>query len=167
MRMKVRGGPYVVLTLVLLLPFLGHAAEAVLTVSGEVKTPLKLSLAQVKALPTTKVTAKDPDGNSATYEGVALCEVLKRAGVPQGESLHKDALQLCVLAKAADGYKVVFALAELDPSFSDRQVLLAFSRNGTELDTKTGPFRVVIPGEKKHGRWIRQVRELEVVRVSG
>jgi hypothetical protein len=81
--------------------------------------------------------------------------------------LKKDALQLCVMAKAADGYKVVFALAELDPAFSDKQVLLAFSRNGAVLDTKTGPLRIVIPDEKKHGRWIRQVTELEVVRVKG
>jgi DMSO/TMAO reductase YedYZ molybdopterin-dependent catalytic subunit len=137
-----------------------------LTVSGEVKTPLKLSLADLKALPKTKATVKDPDGTNATYEGAALSEILKRAGAPEGESLKKDALQLCVMAKAADGYKVVFALAELDPSFSDKQVLLAFSRNGAALDTKTGPLRIVILDEKKHGRWIRQVTELEVVRVK-
>jgi hypothetical protein len=27
--------------------------------------------------------------------------------------------------EAADGYKVVFAMAELDPDFSDRQIILA------------------------------------------
>ena len=156
-----------VIALLLLAPFFSQAAEALLTVRGKVKTPLKLTLGELKALPIAKVTAKDPDGTSATYEGVALHDILRRAGVPQGESLHKDALQLCVLAKAADGYKVVFTLAELDPSFTERQVLLAYTRNGKELDAKTGPFRVVIPDEKKHGRWIRQVTELEVVRVGG
>jgi DMSO/TMAO reductase YedYZ molybdopterin-dependent catalytic subunit len=165
--MKASGGCWAVVAVLLLFPVLGRAAEGVLSVTGEVKTPLKLSLTDLKAMPTAKVTVKDPDGSTATYDGVALCEILKRAGVPQRESLHKDALQLCVLVKAADGYKVVFSLAELDPSFSDRQVLLAFRRNGAELDAKTGPFRVVVPGEKKHGRWIRQVTESEVVRVNG
>lgn len=143
-----------------------HAEDAALAVTGEVKTPLKLTLVELKAMPNAKVTSKDHDGTMAGYEGVPLHEILRRAGVPQGESLRGDALALCVLVKAADGYKVMFALAELDPLFTDRQVILAYHRDSADLDAKAGPLRLVIPVEKRHGRWVRQVTELEIVRVG-
>ncbi|WP_254448541.1 hypothetical protein [Spirosoma rhododendri] len=64
--------------------------------------------------------------------------------------------------KAADGYEVVFALAELDPDFSTRTILLADSVDGAPLADGMGPYRVVVPGEKKPARWIRQVTEMAV-----
>jgi DMSO/TMAO reductase YedYZ molybdopterin-dependent catalytic subunit len=145
-----------------------RAAEIMaLSVTGQVKTQLNLTVAELKTMPGAKANAKDYDRTTASYEGVALHEILRRAGVPQGESLRGEALGLCVLVKGADGYKVAFALAELDPLFTDRQVLLAYRRNGAELDVKAGPLRLVIPDEKRHGRWVRQVTEMEVVRVAG
>src|SRR5262245_56795914 len=151
-------------TLVLVASFV-RAQEVALTVTGKVKTPLKLTLTDLREMPVTKVSAKDHDGTTASYEGVALQEILRRAGVPQGESLRGEALSLCLLVRAADGYKVAFALAELDSLFNDRQVLLAYRRDGKPLDATAGPLRLVIPDEKRFGRWVRQVTELEVVRI--
>ena len=54
-----------------------------------------------------------------------------------------------LLIEAADGYKVLFALAELDPDFAPREIILADTRDGKPLDAKEGPFRVVVPGDKK------------------
>jgi hypothetical protein len=65
------------------------------------------------------------------------------------------------VVKAADGYRAVYALPELDPSFTDRVILLADRRNGAPLDAKA-PFRVVVPGEKHEARWVRQVTEIDV-----
>jgi DMSO/TMAO reductase YedYZ molybdopterin-dependent catalytic subunit len=144
-----------------LISFATQGQEATLSVTGEVKEPLKLTMTELEAMPTTKVTAKDHDGTTATYEGVPLQAILSRAGVPQG-----DALQLVVLVKAADGYKVALSLAELDPLFTDKQALLAYKRNGIDLDAKTGPLRLVIPEERRQARWVRRVTELEIVRAS-
>ena len=144
-----------------------RAEDSALVVKGEVETPLKLTMHELKAMPVAKVSVKDHDGSSAVYEGVPLHEILKKAGVPEGESLRGPALQLCLVVKAADNYKVVFSLAELDPLFTDKQVLLAFRRNGEALDAKAGPLRLVIPDQKRQARWVRQVTEIEVVRVSG
>src|SRR5262245_42199921 len=116
-------------------------AGADLLVRGEVKTPLQLTLKDIQSSPLIKAKAKDHSGNTAIYEGVMLAELLGRAGVPQGEAFRGNALQLCVIVKAADGYKTVFALAELDPQVTDKQVLVAFRRNGTDLDTVAGPLR--------------------------
>jgi DMSO/TMAO reductase YedYZ molybdopterin-dependent catalytic subunit len=145
---------------------LARGQEVALAVTGAVKRPLKLTLAELTEIPGTRVAAKDHDGTTASYEGVTLHEILRRAGVPQGESLRGEALSLCLLVKAADGYKVIFALAELDSLFTDRKLLLAFRREGKLLDAKTGPLRLVIRDEKRHGRWVRQVTELEIVRVG-
>jgi len=145
---------------------LAKAEDPLLAVSGEIKAPLRLTLSDLQAMPGTKVTANDHDGKTANYEGVLLSEILRRAGVPQGEALRGDALSLCVLVKAADGYQVTFAPAELDPLFTERKVLLAYRRDGASLDAKAGPLRLVIPEEKRHGRWVRQVVELEILRVG-
>jgi len=55
-------------------------------------------------------------GLETAYEGVWLTDILRQAGVPQGESLRGRALAGYVLAVAQDGYQVVFSLAELDPA---------------------------------------------------
>jgi len=44
-------------------------------------------------------------------------------------------------------------LPELDPAFTDKQVALAFLRDGKPLSEKEGPYRVIIPEEKRMARW--------------
>jgi DMSO/TMAO reductase YedYZ molybdopterin-dependent catalytic subunit len=150
-----------------LTPFVAaQAAEGVLRVRGEIKTPLSLTVAEIKSRPSATAHAKDHSGKIAAYEGVSLSAILQQAGVPLGEALRGDALQLCVVVRAADGYKAVFALAELDPAMTDKQVILAFRKDDADLDPATGPLRLVIPDEKQQARWVRQVTELEVVRVG-
>ena len=71
-----------------------------------------------------------------------------------------------LLVEAADGYRVVIALPEIDPAFTDKQVVLAFLKDGKPLDTKEGPYRIVIPDEKRMARWVRQVTMLKIVDVQ-
>jgi hypothetical protein len=71
-------------------------------------------------------------------------------------------MKLYVAVKGADGYEAVFALPELDPDFSDRIILLADRRDGQPLSAREGAFRIIVPGEKRHARWVRHVTALEV-----
>jgi DMSO/TMAO reductase YedYZ molybdopterin-dependent catalytic subunit len=151
----------------LLAAWLGRAEEAALVVRGEVKSELKLTLTDLQGLTNSTVTVTEHDGGSSSYEGVFLHQVLSRAGVPLGEGLRGEALRLCVLVKAADGYKAAFSLAELDSALTEKKVLLAFRRDGKELDAEAGPLRLMVPDEKRHSRWVRRVIELEVIRVGG
>ena len=59
-------------------------------------------------------------------------------------------------------YEVVFALPELDPDFTDRQVLLCYAKDGMPLAADEGPLRMVVPGEKRQARWVRQVTDFFV-----
>jgi hypothetical protein len=61
---------------------------------------------------------------------------------------------------------VVIALPEIDPAFTDKQFVLAFLKDGKPLDDKEGPYRIVIPDEKRMARWVRQVTKLKIVDVQ-
>jgi len=139
-------------------------SKVMLRVGGDVPQPLKLTAPEFARLPRRTVRAKDRDGKEAEFSGVPLVEVLKAGGVKFGQDLRGPALATYLVVEAADGYRAVFALPELDPAFSDRVILLADRRDGKPLAGNAGPLRVVVPGEKRHARWVRQVVALKVGR---
>ena len=136
-----------------------------LTVQTDTGKPTVLTRVDIEALPHVKVSTS-ASGASATFEGVALEAVLEKAGIEFGTSLKGSRLASCLLVGAADNYRVVIALPELDPAFSDKQVVLAFLKDGKPLDEKEGPYRIVIPDEKRMARWVRQVTMLKIVDVQ-
>jgi hypothetical protein len=95
---------------------------------------------------------------------VAVATVLQEAGVTLGKELRGRRLADCLLVEAADGYRVAFSLAEIDPTMSDGVVLLADSKDGKPLDAKEGRYRLVVPRDKRYARWVRQVVRLSVQR---
>ena len=137
----------------------GAAAQAAIEVVPADGKSLSVALT---GLPRRTVTADD-HGTRITFEGVLVRDVLAKAGVALGEKLHgPTALTSFVLATAADNYKVIFSIAELDAGFTDQIILLADRRDGKPLDANAGPLQIVVPHEKRAGRWIRQVNRLEV-----
>ena len=125
-----------------------------------------LSRADLEALPHVKVTASDHSSAPVRFEGVTLKSVLEKAGVTFGESMKGKRLSNCLLVEAVDGYRVVIALPELDPAFTDKTIVLALLRDGKPLDGKEGPYRIVIPDEKRMARWVKQVTTLKIVDVE-
>jgi hypothetical protein len=91
-----------------------------------------------------------------------LSDVLGQAGVTLGKQLRGENMSKYLLVKSGDGYEVLFSLPELDSSFSDKTVFLADQLNGQPLPAGKGPFRIIVPGEKKHARWIWEVRTLTI-----
>ena len=80
--------------------------------------------------------------------------------------MRGTAMATYVQADAADGYRVIFSLAELDTDFQDSDVIVADTMNGAPLDEKTGPFRLVAPHDKRPARWVRMLQSLTVVRIA-
>jgi hypothetical protein len=152
------------LAAVFLAPMLaaGLARGQQLTIQTDAGKPVVLERADIEALPHTKVTVGAGDV-ATTFEGVSLKAVLDKAGVGFGESLKGKRLASYLLVEAADGYRVVIALPEIDPAFTDKQTVLAFMRNGKPLDEHEGPYRIVIPDEKRMARWVKQVTTLKIV----
>ena len=140
------------------------ASEILITVGGEVERPLKLTRADLDKFPRQTVQAKDHDGKDYKYEGVALGDILQKAGIKFGDQLRGKALATYVLAEATDGYQAVYALPEFDPPSADRVIILADRRDGNALPAAAAPLQVIVPGDKTHARWVRQIKSLTIVR---
>jgi DMSO/TMAO reductase YedYZ molybdopterin-dependent catalytic subunit len=136
-----------------------------LAITGAVERPLDLQISDLQKMPHVSVEVKDHDGNLTTFEGVPLVDLLKSAGAPIGEKLRGANMASYILAEAKDGYRVVFALPELDPAFTDAKVLVAYAANGKPLPDGQGPFRIVAPQEKRPARWIRMLQRIQVVKI--
>ena len=141
------------------------ASVAELRIGGEVSTPLVLTVADLKKMPRKTLSVVNPhDNKTETHEGVLLEELLKRAGVAQGEKLRGALMATYIIAEAEDGYRVVFSLAELDSEILDSDTIVADTMNGEPLAAKQGPFRLVAPHEKRPARWVRMLKSITVVR---
>jgi DMSO/TMAO reductase YedYZ molybdopterin-dependent catalytic subunit len=139
------------------------SAPTSLQVIGKVPTPLTLSMDQLAALDHVTVTAKNHKGDPVTYRGIPLVAILKAAGMSFDKmSAARAAAGMCVVVTGADGYKVVFSVAELDPQFEDRSIILADAQDGKPLDAAHGPLQIIAPDEAAHGRWVHQVVSLTV-----
>jgi hypothetical protein len=123
---------------------------------------VSLGASDLGKLPTTEVEASDHQAKRR-YSGVLVRDILGLVGAPFGDALRGKALSLVVRITANDNYTVVFALAEFDPGFSDRSIILANQQDGQPLPDKAAPFRIVVPGDTHPARWIRQVRSVEVI----
>jgi molybdopterin-dependent oxidoreductase-like protein protein len=139
--------------------------------------PFKVAMTAdaLKGLPRKTVTVHNPHANAdETYEGVALGDLLAKYGAPLGKDLlakygaplGKDlrgpALAYYVVATGSDGYKAVYSLAEVDPSFHPGDVLVADTMDGKPLDAHTGPLRLVSTEDKRPARGVRNLVSMEL-----
>lgn len=152
--------------LVLVLALSGRAAaqDATLTLAGDIPTPTTLTIAQMKAMPRAQVTVQE-DGGPVVYEGVALTELLKRAGAPTGAELRGNNLASYLVAVARDGYQVVFSLAEVDPGLTRAVVIVADSIDGKPLFDYQGPFRIIVSNDSRPARSVRMLQRIDIVRL--
>ncbi|KAF2170513.1 hypothetical protein M409DRAFT_51544 [Zasmidium cellare ATCC 36951] len=130
-----------------------------LEIHGLVSHPYTLSLTELKALPSTKITAfhecygsplKPPTefvrrvGN-VTWTGVQLAKLLAMAEpLPEADFIWSDGLDSGTFASVeADRYQKDLPLSK---AFQD-EVLVAYEINGQPLDVRRGgPVRLVVPG---------------------
>lgn len=133
------------------------------SVSGEVITPLNLSVQDLSAYKQISHKVKDRDGKEHEFKGVALIEVFEKVGVTTGSKLRGKNLAKYVLIKAEDGYEVIYSLPEIDPEFTDQVIMLATEKDGKPLPNGEGPFRIITPNDKKQARWIREVESIKIV----
>lgn len=104
----------------------------------------------------------DVHGTKLTCKGPALADVLGRIGAPRGKDLNGKALTKAVVAHASDGYEVLFSLGEFDATLGATTAIIATECNGANLSAKDGPYRLLLPGDKRPARSVRQLQSLEV-----
>ncbi|WP_303782154.1 molybdopterin-dependent oxidoreductase [Sandarakinorhabdus limnophila] len=138
------------------------AALALLAASAALPTSLPVDAATLARLPVASATLT-AHGKNHACTGVWLADLAAAAGLPAGEALRGPALTTLIMAEAADGYRVAFSLAGLDPKLGNHPVLVANACDGKALDESDGPLRLVVPGEVRAARSVRQIRALRVV----
>ncbi|MFC6099223.1 molybdopterin-dependent oxidoreductase [Olivibacter domesticus] len=126
--------------------------EPSVIVKGEVQRHLTLDTTDLLKMKRVKATLNDRGGVSHVYEGVPITNILDSAGVTLHGQLRGENLSKYLLVKCGDGYQVLFSLAELDESFTDKVVILADRVDGKSISDGRGPFRLVVPGEKVPAR---------------
>jgi hypothetical protein len=137
-----------------------------LTLRGVDGRSVTLSPADLAAMPHKTVSVMNAHTHeNETYSGVALSDLLTKAGAPQGESVKGAKFMLGVVATGTDNYSVLFALAEVDPSIHTGDVIVADSMGGQPLG-KDGAFKLVSTEEKRPARWVRNLSALSVVDVT-
>lgn len=137
-------------------------AQECVRVSGQGIQPRRYCAKELAAFPRISAVLRDHDGKETSYSGYSLQALLTQAGVAAGKQLHGNNMAQYLLVKCTDGYQVLFSLAELDGSFTDRVPVLADRINGQPLPADRGPFRLIVPGEKRPARSCYQVAELVV-----
>jgi DMSO/TMAO reductase YedYZ molybdopterin-dependent catalytic subunit len=135
-------------------------------VSGLVGTPRSFSFDDLQQLPAETVNVSYQAGQGTTqasFTGTRLLNVFDAAG---GAKLPNDInnakLRTNVMVTGADGYQVDLGWGELDPEFGAAPIMLAYLQDGKPMGDKQGMARLVVPGDKRGGRYVSTVKSIEI-----
>jgi DMSO/TMAO reductase YedYZ molybdopterin-dependent catalytic subunit len=143
----------------------GAAAAPAVMLSGQIRLPRILTLADLQALPPVTVelpvaAAQGPRRISCTG---ALLWPLLQAAAPVDEPGRATQHRHTVLAQGRDGCAVAVAFGELDPHLEGKQVLIAYAQDGRPLPAPRLPAtRLVVPGDSHAGRAVRDLVTVEI-----
>src|SRR5687767_11135029 len=105
------------LFLTLPLAVAAQTPKPVFELVGENGATKTFTMSELAALPQHEITAEQ-DGGKLVFRGPTPRALVTMVGAPAGQALRGSAsMMLAVVAEAGDGYKVAYALSELDPQF--------------------------------------------------
>ena len=148
---------------------LAGLSDSPVDITGDVGDPGTYNLPGLTPVTTETVTYQTGSGPvHDTYTGITLWNALTSAGGVDVTTAKNDILSKYVIATGADGYTVAFSLGEIDPSFGNDSVLVAYSDLAGELGPKgaDGLARIIAPGDVAGGRDVFDLVSLRVGSLS-
>jgi hypothetical protein len=136
------------------------AQSPVLLLEGKVKQPQRWMLDDLKKMPAEHATVSyqtDRGLVTASFTGVLLWSLIAAAGGIDDSGKSAE-LRHAIRITAKDDYVVVTSTGEIAPDFGGKAALVAYERDGKPLDD----FRVVMPGDKRGGRNVRDVISVKI-----
>jgi DMSO/TMAO reductase YedYZ molybdopterin-dependent catalytic subunit len=107
------------------------------------------------------------EGKTVVYAGVPMAAILAKNAKDSGTMAGLRALSDAVLlVRGADGYQAAVSAAAVAMDTKGERFLLAISRDGKPLGESQGPVRLIVPGDPKHARWVRDVVAIRLVRLD-
>jgi hypothetical protein len=129
---------------------------------GKVRHPQRLTVDTLRKLPAERVEVAFQIGHGmekSSYTGVLLWTLLEKAGGIDDRAKGAE-LRHTITITGRDGCVVVLSTGEIAPDFGGKPAMIAYERDGQEL-AETG-LRIVMPGDKHGGRYVRDVAEIAV-----
>ncbi len=136
-------------------------ADETLSISGTIAKPLKLTVAELAAMPQTEMAVSFINGKGkeeAVYKGPLLWAVLQRVALTDKQK--NAALHHSLLVRSSDDYVITMSLAELDPDYGNAQVIVALTRDNVAISD--GGMRLIVGGDKHGGRAVRKLAAVEI-----
>lgn len=130
-------------------------------VDGQILNPLTLTLDDLSSRFSSQTIAvtylNGGDTVSTSFTGVPLWQILSAAQPNLNADVRSDHVSTFLVVTASDGYQAVIAWGEIDPELGAQPVLLAYAENGAPIADERGPFRLVVPGDARAGRYVSGV----------
>lgn len=142
-----------------------------LKLSGEVQQPLSLSVADLQKMSShqiapVSITSHKGDFKKerASMQGVLLKDVLAKAEIKAENP--KVLSEFYLVARAADGYQVVFSWNELFNTHVGESVYVVYAQGDEALTEYDGPLMLISPEDIQTGRRnVRKLAEISVRRI--
>jgi hypothetical protein len=126
----------------------------VLNVDGKTTT---FSVEDLKALPLKTLHVHNAHNNAdEVYSGVALSDLLAKAGFVADKTTQRRMLHSFLRAEGTDKYWVLYSATEVEGSEHVGDVIVATSMGEQELGAD-GNFKLVSTEDKKPQRWVRNL----------
>lgn len=125
-----------------------------------------LTVDDLLKLPQTTVHVHNGHNNQEeTYSGPLLSEVLARAGLTATKETEPTILHSAVIATATDHYFALYSGAEVEPSFSKGQVIVAVMKSGLP-DAAGGNIQLINTDGLKPARWVHGLLDINVLTLA-
>ena len=140
------------------------------SIDGRVNNTLSLSVEDLAKFPKqtvqeVKIAGHNGPAEVAKYQGVLLTDLLSEAKMT---SLHRhDYRKSAIIAKATDGYAVVFSWSELFNSVIGPGVMVVYLKNGQPLDKHMGKIALISAEDTATGpRFVKWLNQITVVKLA-
>jgi hypothetical protein len=144
------------------------AATTTFDLAGLLERGGRVDAAAFDASRVTSVTTVAASGHGGehieprNYSGMRVYDLLKDAGIRLNPEVNEDFLSKVVVVRGADGHAAAFAGGELEPRFMNGDVIVATRRDGQPLPESEGATRLIVPFDRKPGRWAKGVVSIEL-----
>lgn len=126
---------------------------------------LKFDVASLAAEKRVRIKVKERDAE-VEYAGVPLRTILAgHVKDPKEMAALRELNDAAILIRATDDYQTVVSASAVLMDEDGSRYLIALERNGQALDEKHAPASLVVPGDPKRVRWVRQINEIDLIRL--
>ena len=133
-----------------------------LTVVFEGRTTI-LSVEDLLKLPQVTVHVHNEHRNAdEEYSGPLVADVLAKAGLVASRETQPLILHSTVVATGTDHYFVIYSAAELEPSFTTGQSIIAIMKHDLP-NTEGGLIQLINANAAKPARWVHGLTTLSVM----